>query len=79
MTKSENYKKWKWMAPLGLLLIGMGFSLTGEAIIWKSEEVYWLHWVSLGTLGLVIFNTGLSVFGKAVIHRVWFEWENKQK
>lgn len=62
------------MAPSGLTLIGLGFSLTGEAILWKGASAPGWQWVLLGTAGLVIFNAGIAVFGDAVKRRFWFEW-----
>lgn len=60
---------WQWMAPLGLTVIGFGFSLTGQAIIAKSRrKPFWL-WFSLGTLGLIVLNSGISIFGDAVKRR----------
>ncbi|MCI4668795.1 MAG: hypothetical protein MRZ79_11715 [Bacteroidia bacterium] len=76
MEKSNS--KWKWLAPLGLSLVGLGFSFTGEAIILKMQGEVWYQWVAMGTLGLVIFNSGLSVFGDAVVRRTKAEWEEKQ-
>lgn len=67
------YRKWKWIAPLGLMMIGLGFSLAGQAIILKAGEGPWWEWVLLGTLGLVVFNAGISVFGEAVKRRTWDE------
>ena len=63
-------RSWRWIAPAGLMLIGFGVSLIGQAIIWKAEaEAIW-PWVALGTLGLCVFNAGISIFGEAVVRRV---------
>ncbi|MEM9985308.1 MAG: hypothetical protein AAF804_09450 [Bacteroidota bacterium] len=70
---NSYYRKWRWIAPLGLMLIGLGFSLTGQAIILKAGPSPWWEWVGLGTLGLVTFNAGISIFGDAVKRRVWDE------
>ncbi|MEM8897870.1 MAG: hypothetical protein AAGC85_07185 [Bacteroidota bacterium] len=72
-------RNWKWMAPLGLSLIGLGLSITGEGIILKMEEVHWLTWGAWGTVGLICTNSGISVFGDAVKRRFWFEWHEKQQ
>ncbi len=61
---------WQWMAPLGLIVIGFGLSLTGQAIIAKSKGKSFWSWFSLGTLGLIVLNSGLSIFGDAVKRRV---------
>jgi hypothetical protein len=66
------------MAPLGLTLTGLGLSLTGEAIIWKSAAAPWWEWAALGTLGLIAVNSGISVFGDAVKRRMWQEWADRQ-
>jgi hypothetical protein len=73
MKSLAYYRKWKWMAPLGLMLIGFGFSLSGQAIILKGGEGPTWEWVALGTVGLVVFNAGISVFGDAVKRRMWWE------
>jgi hypothetical protein len=51
----------------GLIFVGAGVSVTGEAIIRKGAEQPWFF---LGTVGLIILNSGLSFFGQGVIHRV---------
>jgi hypothetical protein len=58
---------WLLFAIGGLILIGAGVSITGEAIIRKAAEE---PWFLLGTLGLVVLNSGVSVFGQAVVVRV---------
>lgn len=66
---------WRRTAPLGLMMVGLGFSFTGEAIIWKMQASPAWQWVLLGTLGLVVFNAGLSIFGDAVKRRTHEEWQ----
>lgn len=63
------HRKWLLLAPLGLLLIGTGLSLFGEAVILKYRQVAFGQWFGYGTLSLVVFNAGLSVFGEAVVSR----------
>ena len=47
----------------GLLLIGFGLSVLGEAIIKKYENhPDWFYW---GTVALVIFNSGICIVIKA--------------
>ena len=72
-------QKWKWIAPVGLTLVGLGLSLTGEAIVMKYEGAIWYEWVAVGTLALIVVNSGLSIFGDAVVRRVWAEWEEREK
>ena len=59
--------KWLLFSIGGLVLIGAGFSITGEAIIRKAAGEPWF-W--LGTGGLVVLNAGVSFFGQGVIERV---------
>jgi hypothetical protein len=58
--------KWMLFAVTGLLLVGTGLSVIGEAILLKGadEPFFWM-----GTAGLVLFNAGLSFFGQAVVFR----------
>lgn len=58
--------KWLVFSIFGLVLIGAGFSIAGEAIIQKAADEPWF-W--LGTAGLVILNTGVSFFGSGVVAR----------
>ena len=60
-------KRWLIYAIGGLILIGAGVSIVGQAIIAKagSEPWFWM-----GTAGLVVLNAGVSVFGQGVIYRV---------
>lgn len=50
----------------GLILIGAGVSITGEAIIAKAAGGPWF-W--LGTAGLVVLNSGVSIVGRGVVAR----------
>lgn len=56
-------KKWFWYAVIGLVLVGAGISVVGEAIIAKSNEEAWFLF---GTFGLILVNLGLCFFGTAV-------------
>ena len=64
------------MAPLGLVLIGMGFCLAAEATIWKGDSSPTWQWVGLGTLGLAVFNSGIAIFGEAVKLSTLDSWES---
>lgn len=69
----QFYRKWKWMAPLGLTLIGAGLSLIGEGIVLKIQgDAFW-PWFVMGTLGLSVTNAGISIFGDALKRRIWME------
>lgn len=63
------YRKWLIMAPSGLVLIGLGLSLFGEAAARKYAGADFWEWFLYGTLSLAVFNAGLSVFGEAVVCR----------
>lgn len=58
---------WYFHSIGGLLLTGLGLSITGEAIILKTTTEASLLWIATGTLGLVIFNTGLALVAKAAV------------
>lgn len=60
-------QKWLTYAIVGLLTIGFGLSLLGEAIIIKlNASGNWFLW---GTSALVVFNSGVCLFGQAVIEK----------
>jgi hypothetical protein len=70
-------RRWQWQSPLGLLLVGFGASLLGQATLMKRDAAdgagsTWA-WVAAGTASLVALNAGLSLFGDAVKHRSLFE------
>ena len=71
-------QNWKLLAPMGLILIGTGFSLAAEATLWKGNDIPWPQWVGLGTLGLSVFNAGIAVFGEAVKHSTLAAWQSKE-
>lgn len=76
---NEHYRKWDSLAPRGLALIGLGMSLTGEAIIAKSKRRGFLRWFLLGVIGLVCINSGVAVFGESVKERTLYELEVAQR
>lgn len=76
--KTPPHKHWKILAPTGLALIGLGFSLAGEATLWKGQEMEAWKWVGLGTVGLVVLNAGVSIFGDAVKRRFWDEYLRRE-
>lgn len=69
----KHYQEWNDLAPRGLLLIGFGLSLLGEAISLKSKRKSFWAWFPLGTLSLILFNAGVAVFGEAIKHRTLYE------
>jgi len=60
--------KWLLFAVSGLLLIGFGLSLLGEAIIIKFTQSG--NWVIWGSLALGVTNTGICLFGQAIIEKI---------
>jgi hypothetical protein len=68
--KKSVKKQWLAYSICGLLLIGSGLSLFGEAVILKYEESGFRVWFSTGTLALVVINAGISIFGHAVVLKV---------
>lgn len=66
-------------AICGLLLLGFGFSLMGEALSWKiADEVFW-NWFGLGTFALIVIMSGLSIFGQAIVLRTKIELKKEKK
>ena len=59
--------KWIGISIISLLLIGMGLSILGEAIILKNNDK---SYFVMGTLALVIINSGLCILGEAIILKV---------
>ena len=58
---------WLGLAPLGLILVGLGFSIAGDAMIRKSKSQ---SWFARGTFGLILLNSGISLVGEAVRQRI---------
>ena len=59
--------KWIGISIISLLLIGMGLSILGEAIILKNNDK---SYFTMGTLALIIINSGLCILGEAIILRI---------
>lgn len=64
--QQQSGQRWFLLAPLGLTLVGLGLSITGQAMALRSQRRGFWRWFSLGTLGLIVLNSGISVFGDAV-------------
>lgn len=75
---NTHYEKWDELAPRGLVLIGLGISITGEAISAKSKKRGFLRWFITGVIGLVCLNAGISIFGEAVKERTLYELDLKE-
>ncbi len=63
MNNSRLKTRWLIFSILGLLLLGLGLSLLGEAIINKFNDMPWFF---LGTLALVVFNGGICFVAEAI-------------
>jgi hypothetical protein len=63
----NRYTEWIVFSIGGLVLIGAGISIVGEAIIQKAAGEAWFL---LGPVGLAITNAGISCFGRGVMARV---------
>lgn len=58
-------KKWWIYSVTGLLFLGFGLSLLGEAIIYRfNNDFNWFYW---GTVALVVFNSGIALLGEAIV------------
>lgn len=62
--------KWLLYSISGLLAMGFGLSLFGEAVYMKHSINATLPWVLYGTLSLVVFNSGVCLFGQAIIFKI---------
>jgi hypothetical protein len=62
-------RKWLIYSVSGILFMGAGFSVLGEAAMAKAFEKGFMNWFLLGTLGLMLFFAGLSVFGQGVVYK----------
>jgi len=63
--------KWIIYSITGLLLIGAGLSIFGEALVIKTLDPEgdrsWFWW---GTSSLIVFNTGICFVAQATIFRL---------
>ena len=69
--------RWLLYSVGGLLLLGFGLSLLGEAILQKGQSTP--NWVWWGTAALVVTNSGISLVGQAVIEKLKWEQEKARK
>ena len=74
---NKHYKNWLLLAPIGLVLVGMGACFLTEAALLKYAGATPAKWVMAGTGALVVFNTGLSLFGTAIVSRVRYLQEKE--
>lgn len=74
MDATRHYRRWRWLAPAGLLTIGAGLSVVGQATLLKTRNAPTRRWVLWGTTGLALTNAGLSMLGDSIKHRTLYEW-----
>ncbi|MEM1042825.1 MAG: hypothetical protein AAGI91_09360 [Bacteroidota bacterium] len=71
----HHRRKWQWMAPAGLLGVGLGASAVARATVkWADGRPYFWH----GTFALFCLNASLSVFADAVKHRALYEMKTER-
>lgn len=75
---NEHYQKWDELAPRGMLTIGFGLTMLGEAIRARSKGRGFLVWFLKGTIALVAINAGIATFGESIKHRTLYELEVKK-
>ena len=73
----ETFYIWLIEAVVGLILIGFGLSLFGQAVIYKSRGESLKKWFLWGTVSLIFVNAGICTFGDAVKNRIRYEDERK--
>jgi hypothetical protein len=69
----HHYEAWSTNAPRGLLLIGAGISIVGQAIVLKAQRKAGWKWFLMGFLGLIVLNSGVAIFGESVKQRTLYE------
>jgi len=69
--RKKTKVNWLMFSIGGMLLLGLGLSLLGEAIIFKSQNDFnWFYW---GTGALATFNAGIGLIGEAIVMKVKLE------
>lgn len=68
-------RKWLLFSVGGLMTIGFGLSLLGEAIQHKMQQN--IAWIGLGTLALVVTNTGICLVAEATILKMKKQLEKR--
>lgn len=73
------FVNWLIFSVVGLLLLGAGLCVFGEAVILKFGDAGFGRWFAWGTLSLIIFNAGISFVGRAVGYRVRLDRLKEEK
>lgn len=71
--KRKHLLQWLIFSISGLILIGAGLSVFGEAVIIKSNKKSVDSWFWVGTLSLILINSGISFVGRGVISKVKYD------
>jgi membrane-bound ClpP family serine protease len=79
MMQIKFYKKWLYMAPIGLVVFAFGACLVAEAAMTKYGGAPLFEWIAYGTFALIVLNSGLCVFGGAILNRARFEREHEKE
>lgn len=75
-----NKTKWLISSVSGLILIGAGLSVFGEALLLKARlSQSGFSWFWTGTFSLILLNSGVSLVGQAVIFKIRSERDQKEK
>lgn len=69
----DAFYRWLVEAVAGLVLIGFGLSVFGQAVIYKSRGEKLGKWFLWGTIALIVVNAGICTFGDAVKNRMQYE------
>ena len=69
----EAFYLWLIESIAGLILIGFGLSLFGQAVIYKANGERLGKWFLWGTISLVVVNAGICVFGDAIKQRIVYD------
>lgn len=77
--QNKYYRKWLYMAPIGLVIFGFGACLVAEAAMSKFGGAPLFEWIAYGTFALIVLNAGLCVFGDAILNRARFEREQEKE
>lgn len=78
MDKYRLKKKWLTYAVVGFLIMGLGVSMIGDAIVMKMGGNGLWGWFLYGSLALATFFAGLSVFGQAVVFKTLIALSKKK-
>ena len=75
---NRHKKLWLLFCISGLIIIGAGLCLFGEALSLKMEHAETSSWFWWGTASLVFINSGVSFFGNGIKYRMYYENYKKE-